>query len=103
MTEGKIVKETKSDKTGKYALQDLTAGKFDLYVSNRHPMKVLVSQDAETKTLNIVLPVRAGQAALENTQWVWIGAGGVAAVAVATPIVANNVGGGGGGRSHVSP
>jgi len=101
-----VLIETRTGKDGRYVLESLVPGEYELHVGDWEAMALTVEDGETAHTLQVVVPAegRYSAAALTRTQWIWIGVGITAAavVAVAVPIAVSG-GGGGGGHKTVSP
>jgi len=103
---GEVVADTRTDKKGAYAIENVAAGAYELRVGDWRAMPLIVEEGVTAETLQVVVPAdrRYSSAALTHTQWIWIGVGVTAAatVAVAVPIAVSG-GDGDHGRKTVSP
>jgi hypothetical protein len=89
-----VAAETQTDEDGLYAFEGLEAGSYQMLVGQERALEFEAAADGEVAELQIVIPLRDDYtaAALDQTQWVWAAAGtGVAAVAVSTPILVNEI------------
>lgn len=103
MKDGKLLSETRSDKTGKFAFKNIVAGKYMLLVGSERGLNFEADKGVKVNTLSVVVPQREREnysAALTQTQWVWVGVGTAGAAAVAVPVVHNTTNAFGGGTHH---
>lgn len=88
--EGRVMSAV-SDKAGAFALQNVVAGRYDLYVGGTKPMKVVATTDAANGLLYLVVQKSAVNAEpLSGLAVTGIIVGSTTAVAGGTAIAANN-------------
>jgi len=85
--EGRVMSAV-SDKTGSFVLQNVVAGRYDLYVGGTKPMKVVASTEAANGLLYVVVQKQTANA--EPGTLLLIGGVVCGVVVGGTPIAANN-------------
>jgi hypothetical protein len=87
--EGRVM-EAVTDKAGSFALKNVVAGRYDLYVGGAQPAKVVATTDAASGLLYVVVPGQNSNAAMGGLGLGLLIVGGTGAAVGGSMVAANN-------------